>query len=94
MLITPNPCLDIVSCDLLILPWKAYKALQNIKINESPDPDQVPNVVWKEFAFELSSVICDLYNSPERGVLTRNTKGVNCASSHKGSNLVMLCLHL
>ena len=41
----------------------AYKALRCIKLKKSAGPDPVPNLVWKEFAFELSPVACNLYNS-------------------------------
>ena len=41
----------------------AYDALRCITLKKSVGPDPVPNVAWKEFAYELSPVVCDLYNS-------------------------------
>ena len=41
----------------------AYNALRCIKLKKSAGPDPFPNQVWKAFAFELSPVVCDLYNS-------------------------------
>ena len=34
-----------------------------MKTKKSPGPDEIPNVVWKEFAFELSPALADIYNS-------------------------------
>ena len=39
------------------------KTLCALKTKKSPGPDEIPNVVWKEFAFELSPVLADIYNS-------------------------------
>ena len=44
-------------------PRIAYNALRCIKLKKSAGPDPFPNLVWKAFAFELSPVVCDLYNS-------------------------------
>ena len=40
-----------------------YKALRGIKSNKSGRSDPVPGKVWKEFAFELSPVITNIYNA-------------------------------
>ena len=40
-----------------------YKALRGIKSNKSGGPDPIPGKVWKEFAFELSPVITNIYNA-------------------------------
>ena len=34
-----------------------YKTLRALKVKKSPGPELIPNIVWKEFAFELSPVI-------------------------------------
>ena len=34
-----------------------------LKTKKSPGPDAIPNVVWKEFAFELFPALADIYNS-------------------------------
>ena len=49
--------------EFLVTPRIAYNALRCIKLKKSAGPDPVPNLVWKEFAFELSPEVCDLYNS-------------------------------
>ncbi|KAK2568768.1 hypothetical protein P5673_006783, partial [Acropora cervicornis] len=49
--------------EFLVTPRIAYNALRCIKLKKSAGPDPFPNQVWKAFAFELSSVVCDLYNS-------------------------------
>ena len=38
-------------------------ALRGIKIKKAPGPDGLPNVVLKEFAYELGPVISDMYNA-------------------------------
>ena len=40
-----------------------YNALGGIKSNKSGRPDTIPGKVWKEFAFELSPVITNIYNA-------------------------------
>ena len=40
-----------------------YKTLRALKVKKSPGPELVLNIVWKEFAFELSPVVADIYNS-------------------------------
>ncbi|PFX20633.1 hypothetical protein AWC38_SpisGene14915 [Stylophora pistillata] len=49
--------------EFLIDERTAYHALRRVQANKSPGPDLSPNRVWSEFAFELSSVVCDIYNS-------------------------------
>ena len=40
-----------------------YKTLRALKVKKSPGPELIPNIVWKEFAFELAPVLADIYNS-------------------------------
>ncbi|CAB3993754.1 Hypothetical predicted protein [Paramuricea clavata] len=42
---------------------KVYNELRKIKTNKSPGPDMIPNKILKVFAYELSPVITDIYNS-------------------------------
>ena len=35
----------------------------NWKIENTPGPDAIPNIIWKSFAFELAPVVADLYNA-------------------------------
>ena len=44
-------------------PRIAYNALRCMKLKKSAGPDSFLNLVWKAFAFELSPVVCNLYNS-------------------------------
>ena len=48
---------------LYVSDYKVYKTFCALKTKKSPGPDEIPNVVWKEFAFELSPVLADIYNS-------------------------------
>ena len=48
---------------LLVDTGMVYKALRGIKSNKSGGPDPIPGKVWKEFAFELSPVITNIYNA-------------------------------
>ena len=48
---------------LLVDTRMVYKALRGIKSNKSGGPDPIPAKVWKEFAFELSPVITNIYNA-------------------------------
>ena len=52
-----------VPAEYLVTHQSAYKALRNIKVKKSPGPETIPNVIWKDFAFELCPVISDLYNA-------------------------------
>ena len=49
--------------NLLVNTRMVYKALRGIKSNKSGGPDPIPGKVWKEFAFELSLVITNIYNA-------------------------------
>ena len=48
---------------LYVSDYKVYKTLCALKTEKSPGPDGIPIVVWKEFAFELSPALADIYNS-------------------------------
>ena len=48
---------------LYVSDYKVYKTLCALKTKKSPGPDEIPNVVWKEFAFALSPALADIYNS-------------------------------
>ena len=48
---------------LLVDTRMVYKALRGIKSNKSGGPDPIPGKVWKEFDFELSPVITNIYNA-------------------------------
>ena len=48
---------------LYVSDYKVYKTLCALKTKKSPGPDGIPIVVWKEFAFELSPALADIYNS-------------------------------
>ena len=48
---------------LLVTPAEACAALSSIKVRKSAGPDQVPNVILKEFAIELAAVVADIYNA-------------------------------
>ena len=52
---------------LLVDTRMVYKALRGIKSNKSGGPDPIPGKVWKEFAFELSPVIANIYASMVQG---------------------------
>ena len=49
--------------DLYVSDYKVYKTLSALKTKKSRGPDEIPNVGWKEFAFELSPALVDIYNS-------------------------------
>ena len=40
-----------------------YKNLRALKVKKALGPELIPSIVWKEFAFELSPVLVDIYNS-------------------------------
>ena len=52
-----------VSEHLYVSDYKVYKTPRALKTEKSPGPDGIPIVVWKEFAFELSPALADIYNS-------------------------------
>ena len=43
--------------------FTVYKSLRLVKPHKSSGPHPIPGTVWKEFAFELSSIIMDIYNA-------------------------------
>ena len=46
-----------------------------MKVKKSPCPELIPNIVWKEFAFELAPVLADIYNSSlEQGYVPAQLK--------------------
>lgn len=59
---------NLVDCtpDMLVDPYKAYCALKKTKCHKSVGPDEIPNRILRDFAFELSPVISDIYNSSLR----------------------------
>ena len=52
--------------DMLVDPYKAYRALKEVKCHKSVGPDEIPNRILRDFAFELSPVVSDIYNSTLR----------------------------
>ena len=57
---TPEEPLNPVPGELLVSSRSVCQALRSIKTKKSAVPDPVPNVIWKDFAFELAPVISDL----------------------------------
>lgn len=57
---------DVVPDEFLVSSREAVTALQSIKIKKAPGPDRVPNVILKQFAFELAPVISEIYNASLR----------------------------
>jgi hypothetical protein len=49
--------------DMLVDPYKAYRPLKEVKCHKSVGPDEIPNRILRDFAFELSPVVSDIYNS-------------------------------
>jgi hypothetical protein len=45
---------------------EAYNYLRSLKVRKAPGPDGIPNIVLKQFAFELAPVIADIYNASLR----------------------------
>ena len=41
---------------MLVDPYKAYRALKEVKCHKSVGPDEIPNRILRDFAFELSPV--------------------------------------
>ena len=41
----------------------AHQTLCALKVKKSPAPELIPNILWKEFVFEISPVLADIYNS-------------------------------
>ena len=40
---------------------EAYKSLRLVKTRKAPGPDRIPNIVLKTFAFEIVTVIANIY---------------------------------
>ena len=49
--------------DLFVNVREAYIALRQTKVKKAPVPDGIPNIVLKEFAFELAPLIAEMYNT-------------------------------
>ena len=63
------------SPDLFVTMREAYIALRQTKVKKAPGPDGIPNIVLKEFAFELAPLIADMYNTSLReGVVPPSLK--------------------
>ena len=48
--------------DLLVTQHEVYHALSSINMSKAVGPDNIPNKLLKDFAFELAPVIQDIYN--------------------------------
>ena len=46
--------------DMLVDPYQAYYALKEVKCHKSVGPDEIPNRILRDFAFELSPVVSDI----------------------------------
>lgn len=69
------PVFGPVNMHLYVSECTVYKTLRALKVKKSSGPEQIPNIVWKEFAFELSPVLADLYNSSlEQGYVPAQLK--------------------
>ena len=51
-----SPVFGRVPAHLYISERTVYKTLRALKVKKSPGPELIPNIVWKEFAFELAPV--------------------------------------
>ena len=49
--------------DMLVDPYQAYHSLKEVKCHKSVAPDEIPNRIFRDFAFELSPMVSDIYNS-------------------------------
>ena len=58
-----SPVFGPVPAHLYVSERTVYKTLRALKVKKSPGHELIPNIVWKEFAFELSPVLADIYNS-------------------------------
>ncbi|XP_048590629.1 uncharacterized protein LOC125573855 [Nematostella vectensis] len=47
----------------LVSSYEAYKSLRGILTNKAPGPDGIPALILKMFAFELSPIVAELYNT-------------------------------
>ena len=69
------PVFGPVPMHLYVSECTVYKTLRALKVKKSSGLEQIPNIVWKEFAFELSPVLADLYNSSlEQGYVPAQLK--------------------
>ena len=70
-----SPVFAPVPAHLYVSKRTVYKTLRALKVKKSPGPELIPNIVWKEFAFELSPVLADIYNSSlEQGYVPAQLK--------------------
>ena len=70
-----SPVFGPVPAHLYVSESTMYKTLRALKVKKSPGPELIPNIVWKEFAFELSPVLADIYNSSlEQGYVPTQLK--------------------
>jgi hypothetical protein len=60
--LTPSGQPPYVPEDLLVTQHEVYHALSSINISKPVEPDNIPNKLLKDFAFELAPVIQDIYN--------------------------------
>jgi hypothetical protein len=60
--LTPSGPPLYVPEDLLVTQHEVYHALSSINISKAVGPDNIPNKLLKDFAFELAPVIQDIYN--------------------------------
>ena len=49
--------------NILVSSHEAFKALRRLKTNKAPGPDCIPSLILKMFAFELSPILAELYNT-------------------------------
>jgi hypothetical protein len=60
--LTPSDPPPYVPEDLLVTQHEVYHALSSINISKAVEPDNIPNKLLKDFAFELAPAIQDIYN--------------------------------
>ena len=49
--------------NLLVSSHEVFKALRRLKANKAHGPDRIPSLILKMFAFELSPILAELYNT-------------------------------
>ena len=49
--------------NVFVSSYEAFKALRRLKTNKAPGPDCIPSLILKMFAFELSPILAELYNT-------------------------------
>ena len=42
---------------------QSSETLCTLKVKKSPAPELIPNILWKDFVFEISPVLADICNS-------------------------------